>query len=257
MGRGTALITGASSGIGLELARVFAGDGWDLALTARREERLAELAGELERAHGATVRVLPADLARPGAAAELFEQLRRDGVAIEAVVNNAGFGLNGLLLGQDPEVHAAMIQVNVAALTRLTRLCLPPMLERASGYVLNVASTAAFQPGPRMAVYYATKAYVLSFTEAIAEEVHGSGVRVSCLCPGPTTTGFAAVAGMEDSNLFKLGAMDAATVARAGYRGMLKGRAVVIPGLLNRLAAFSIRFSPRLLVRKAVKRLQS
>ncbi len=150
-----------------------------------------------------------------------------------------------------------MVQVNVAALTHLTRLFLPGMIQRRSGGILNVASTAAFQPGPYMAVYYATKAYVLSFTEALAEEVAGTGVRVTCLAPGPTATGFAAVADMENKLLFRLGTMKVSSVAQAGYRGFRRGRLLVIPGLMNKVGTIAVRFTPRTLVRKVTKRLQT
>ncbi|HEY2323597.1 MAG TPA: SDR family oxidoreductase [Thermoanaerobaculia bacterium] len=250
----TALITGASSGIGLELARLFAADKWDVALVARSEGKLTELATELQNAHGITARVIAADLAKPDASAKIMEALQ--GVEIEALVNNAGFGLGGEFAGTDLNAELEMIQVNVTALTHLTKLVLPAMVARHRGAILNVASTAAFQPGPLMAVYYATKAYVLSFSEAIADELRNSGVTVTALCPGPTETGFAAVAGTGSSNLFTMmRPADSKSVARAGYEGMKSGKRVVIPGAKNKLLAQSIRVSPRRLVTTIVRKM--
>lgn len=249
----TALITGASSGIGLELARLFAADKWDLALVARSEGKLKELASELQSAHGITVRVVAADLAKPGAADEVMARL--EGVEIEALVNNAGFGTAGEFTKADLHAQLEMIQVNIAALTHLTRLALPAMVGRRRGAILNVASTAAFQPGPLMAVYYATKAYVLSFSEAIAEELRDSGVTVTALCPGPTATGFASAAQMESSKLFTMTRpAESKDVARAGYEGMKSGKRIVIPGIRNKVMAQSIRISPRRLVTAIVRK---
>ncbi|HEX8292580.1 MAG TPA: SDR family oxidoreductase, partial [Pyrinomonadaceae bacterium] len=236
----TALVTGASGGIGEELARLFAADGHGLVLVARSRDKLARLAEELHEKHGVGARVLAADLARAGAPQEIFDELRGAGVAVDALVNNAGFGSYGLFAETDLRSELDLLQVNVVALTHLTKLFLPGMLARGRGYVMNVASTAAFQPGPLMAVYYASKAYVLSFSEALANECGGTGVRVSALCPGPTETGFVAAAGMGDSKLFDRAVMDARTVAVEGYRGMLAGKTVVIPGRRNNLLARSI-----------------
>lgn len=247
----TALITGASSGIGLELARLFAADKWDVALVARSEGKLNDLAAELQ---GVTARVIPADLASPDAPAKIMEALR--GVEIEALVNNAGFGLGGEFAKTDLGAELEMIQVNVTALTHLTKLVLPQMIARRRGAILNVASTAAFQPGPLMAVYYATKAYVLSFSEAIADELRNSGVTVTALCPGPTDTGFASVAGTESTMLFKMKRpADSKSVAHAGYDGMKSGKRIVIPGVTNKLLAQSIRVSPRRLVTAIVRKM--
>ncbi|HYW80370.1 MAG TPA: SDR family oxidoreductase [Thermoguttaceae bacterium] len=253
----TALITGASSGIGLELAKVFAEDGSNLVLVARRKDRLEALASTLRDEHGIEVSVLAKDLCDKEAPNELFTRLSDDGITVDVVVNNAGFGAVGSFAKLSVQRQMEMVQVNITALTHLTRLFLPSIIERDRGGILNVGSTAAFQPGPRMAIYYATKAYVLSFTEAIAEELAGTNVSVSCLCPGPTTTEFEAEAGMEGLLLFKLGAMDARTVAEMGYRGFRRGKTLVIPGLTNRLGAFGVRLTPRAWVRKIVKRLQS
>ncbi len=255
-GKMTALVTGASGGIGEELARLFAADGHDLVLVARSRDKLARLAEELGARHGVRARVLPADLARPEAPREIFEELGRAGVPVDALVNNAGFGSYGPFAETDLGQELELLQVNVVALTHLTKLFLPGMLARRRGYVMNVASTAAFQPGPLMAVYYASKAYVLSFSEALSNECGGTGVRVSALCPGPTETGFVAAAGMGDSKLFDRAVMDARTVAAEGYRGMLAGKAIVIPGLRNSLLARSIGFFPRNLVTKVVRGIQ-
>ena len=253
----TVLITGASSGIGRELARLFAGDDADLVLIARSEGRLRELADELAAEYGVQAQVVPADLSRPGSPEEIAQTLARRHVDVDVLVNNAGFGTHGPVAGIGVGRQLEMIEVNVAALTALTALFLPGMLERRRGAILNVASTAAFQPGPNQAVYCATKAYVLSFTEALAEEVRGSGVRVSCLAPGATDTGFAAQAGMAGTRLFRRGVMDAGRVARAGRDGLQRGKTLIIPSLRNRVLAFSVRLSPRVLVTRVSGYLQA
>jgi short-subunit dehydrogenase len=257
-GRQTALVTGASGGIGLELARLFAAGGYDLVLVARSAGRLEELAGELRSRHGITARVLAKDLARPESPDEVFRELEAAGVAVDVLVNNAGFGTFGPFAETDLGQELEELQLNVVTLTHLTKKFLPGMLARRRGGVLNVGSTAGFQPGPLMAVYYATKAYVLSFSEALAEELSGTGLTVSVLCPGPTQTGFQQRAGMETSKLFSglLRVADAAAVARAGYEGFRAGKRVVVPGLLNKVAAQSIRVTPRVLAAKLVKKLQ-
>jgi short-subunit dehydrogenase len=250
----TALITGASSGIGLDLARLFAKDGHDVVLVARSEGKLREIAAELERDFGVTAHVIVADLAKPDALRTLVAQLPVD---VDVLVNNAGFGVLGPFVETDLAKELEVIQVNIVALTHLTKLLLPPMIARRRGRVLNVASTAAFQPGPLMAVYYATKAYVLSFSEAIADELRDSGVTVTALCPGPTETGFAAVADMTSTRLFNIAKpMSSAEVARAGYEAMKRGRRVVVPGLKNKLLTQSIRVSPRRMVTTIVRKLQ-
>ena len=253
----TALITGASSGIGLALARLFAADKSDLVLIARRGDRLEQLAIELQQAHGVQCRVLPKDLADPAAPAGIFAELSAAGVEVDVVVNNAGFGMRGPVSQTPLDRLLAMVQVNLTALTELTGRFLPGMLARHRGGVLNVGSTAGFQPGPNLAVYYATKAYVLSFTEALAEELRGSGVTVTLLAPGATDTGFQAEAQMENALLFKLGTMSAARVALAGYRGFRHGRWLVVPGWRNALGALGVRFAPRFFVRKLTKRLNT
>lgn len=254
--KGAALITGASGGIGEELARLMAVDGTDLVLVARSREKLQSLADELSGKHHVAARVLSKDLSDTSAPREIYEELAADGVEVETLINNAGFGSYGLFAETDLAHELRLLQVNVVALTHLTKLFLPGMLARRRGYVMNVASTAAFQPGPLMAVYYASKAYVLSFSEALSNETQGTGVVVSALCPGPTETGFVAAAGMEQSKLFERGAMTAREVAEAGYHGMLAGKRVVIPGLRNSLLARTVGLMPRGLVLKVVRGIQ-
>ena len=253
----TALIIGASSGIGCELAKLFAAGKSNLVLVARRQEKLDQLAAELRRDYGVQVRILAKDLADPQSHQAIFDALAAESVTVDVLVNNAGFGAVGPVATLSLERQMDMVQVNVAALTHLTRLLLPGMIERGRGGILNVGSTAGFQPGPNMAVYYATKAFVLSFTEALAEELIGSCVKATCLAPGPTATEFGVDSGMEKFTIFKFGTMNAKTVAQAGYRGFRRGKVIVIPGLTNKLGAFSVRFVPRAWVRKLVKRLQS
>ncbi len=251
----TALVTGASSGIGRELCRLFAADGVDLVVVARREERLRELAEQLEAAHDVSVRVEPCDLANAAARQALFERLQGDDVQIDFLVNNAGFGSNGPFHELDRERELAQVEVNVVALTDLAHMFLPGMLARGFGRVLNVASTAAFQPGPYMSVYYATKAYVLSFTEGIAHELAGTGVTATAHCPGATETEFAAEASNDDTLLFKSGVATAESVAKHAYRAMHRGKVIAIPGLKNKFGAAMVRFSPRGLVRSIAARL--
>ncbi|RXT15265.1 SDR family oxidoreductase [Ammoniphilus sp. CFH 90114] len=250
------LITGASSGIGYELAKCFAIDGYHLILCARREEKLVELAQHLQDSFQAKSSIIVQDLADPSAPAELLRKLEGDGLKVDILVNNAGFGLYGLFSTLDTQEILDMIQVNISSLTHLTKLLLPGMMERGNGKILNVASTAAFQPGPLMAVYYATKAYVLSFSEALANEVEPHGISVSALCPGPTETGFEKRANLEKSKLFQGVNMDAATVARIGYVGLLQGKTIIIPGLKNQILASSVRLAPRKMLTKVVRRLQ-
>jgi short-subunit dehydrogenase len=258
MTAGTALITGASSGIGLELAKLLARDGYDLVLVARRREKLEALGEDLRKQHGIRVRAIAADLADPAAPAAIVRELEAASVAVDVVVNNAGFGELGPFANIDLETERRMIEVNITALTVLTKLFLPGMLARRRGRILNVASTAGFAPGPLMAVYYATKAYVISLSEALAEELRGSGVSVTVLCPGPTTTEFQAVAHMESTRLFRLPGvvMDAAAVARAGYAGLMRGKRMVVPGLLNQVLPLVIRFSPRAMVVRVARLFQ-
>ena len=244
----TALITGASSGIGYELAREFAADGYDLVLASRNEARLGEIAAELQQAYGIRVRVVPIDLEDSDGPRKLYDTLQDDSVQVDVLVNNAGFGTYGKFVDTSLEENLSIVQVNADALTHLTKLFLADMIVRGRGGILNVASTGAFQPGPWMAVYYATKAYVLSFSEAIAHELRDTGVHVTALCPGATLTGFQKRSGMEGSRIFRGKVMDAATVARIGYRQFKKKKRVVIPGRQNRWMAFAVRFGPRNLV---------
>lgn len=245
----TALITGASAGLGAEFARLFARDKYDLVLVARRAAKLTELADELRRQHAITVKTIPLDLGLPQAAQSLFEETQRNAVQVDILVNNAGYGLSGRFADMPLEEAYGQIQLNITALTLLTRLYLGPMLERRSGRIMNIASTAAFVPGPRMAVYYATKAYVLSFTEAIADELRNSDVTVTCFCPGATVTEFQKRAQTEEARLFKrLPPMDAKTVAALGYRALMDGKTLAVAGFLNWLLAESVRFAPRKLV---------
>jgi len=269
------LITGASAGLGLELARLFAADGHPLVLTARRADRLEALAATLRRDFEVDVRVMPADLTAPDAAARLAAQLAAEGPGIRHLVNNAGFGVLGPFADHDPQVYRDLVDLNVRAVTDLTRLLLPALLAAPAGVhrgVLNVASTAAFQPGPLMAAYFASKAYVLSFSEALHEELRGSGITVTAFCPGPTRTEFfrqdsmipphavaadgavapGALARHERRDRRR---MDPTAAARIGYRGYLAGKAVVIPGRTNALLAQTSRFFPRAVVRRIVHRM--
>ncbi len=253
----TALITGASSGIGLDFARLFAEGGYDVVLVARTESKLKALADELGTKHGVRALAVAADLADPAAPGRLMERLKAEGMQVDVLVNNAGYAGYGAFAETDAKMELDMIQVNIVALTALTKAVLPGMLARKSGRILNVASTAAFQPGPLMAVYYATKAYVLSFSEALANETQGTGVTITCLCPGPTKTGFQERAKMEESKLVKgKDIMDSLTVARAGYEGLHEGRAVVIPGFMNKVLVQSVRFLPRSTITNIVRKVQ-
>ena len=252
----TALITGASSGIGRELAKLFARDHYDLVLVARNSSRLAQAADELQRQFGIVAKSFPVDLTSGSTPRFLFDQLAREGVTMDVLVNNAGYGKLGAFEEVSAEESLGQIQLNITALTHLTKLFLGPMLEKKSGKILNVASTAGFQPGPLMAVYYATKAYVISFSEALANELQGTGVSVTCLCPGVTDTEFQKRAGTEQTKLFRqMRPMDAKTVARDGYRGLMKGKPLVISGFRNWLLAESLRVSPRRAVTAISRRL--
>jgi short-subunit dehydrogenase len=252
--RPLALVTGASSGIGKELARVLAPDH-DLILSARRVEELNALAAELRAAHAATCHVSPADLADPRGPRQLFDATAAAGLAVDVLVNNAGFGDHGPFADAELGKLLRMIQVNVTALTELTGLFLPGMRARGRGKLLNVGSVAGFQPGPLMAVYYATKAYVNSLSEALDDELAGTGVTVTCLCPGPTRSEFRAVAGIQRG--FSVAQeMDTRAVAEAGVRGMRRGKRLVIPGFRNRLLIFAERFLPRRVVTAAVRWMQ-
>jgi uncharacterized protein len=252
----TALITGASSGIGLDLAVVFAENGFDCVLVARSHDKLSELATQLERDHHVKTLVVAKDLARATAVDEIYEEVTAASLTVDALVNNAGFSVFGLFAETDLESELEMLQVNVVALTALTKLFLRGMVRRGSGRILNLASTAAFEPGPLMAVYYATKAYVLSFSEALAEELRGTGVTVTALCPGPTRTGFQKRGNLEDSRLVQGNIADARSVALAGFRGMQASKTLVIPGFSNKLVPWVVRLSPRRMVPRVVRRMQ-
>lgn len=255
MPAGTALITGASSGIGAELARVCAAKGHGLILVARRLPELERLASDLAREHGVPARALAADLSDPAATRALFDRV--DGAPVDILINNAGFGLRGRFAATDWDVEARMIQVNIAALLHLTKLFLPGMIRRRAGRIMNVGSIAGFVPGPDMAVYYASKAFVLSFSEALAVELEGTGVTVTNLCPGPTRTEFGQVAGAGDTEVFQSATMSAADVAREGYEAMMHGRTVAIAGTRNRLTIWGARLLPRARLARIVQRFNS
>ncbi|MGE0616558.1 MAG: SDR family NAD(P)-dependent oxidoreductase [Bacteriovoracia bacterium] len=257
MKKSWALITGASSGIGWELAGILAKDGHSLVLVARSEGKLKELAGDLAARYGVGVDVLARDLAKPDMAAQVMADLDQKGIALDILVNNAGFGEFGEFKDTPWEREAEMIQLNITALTQLTKLCLPGMLKRKQGRIMNVASTAAFQPGPLMSVYYATKAYVLHFSEAIANELKGTGVTVTTLCPGPTISGFQAAANLTQSKLVKGRRLpSSADVAKYGYAAMMRGQGVAIHGAPNKFIQFAVRFMPRRLTTEAVRKYQ-
>ena len=246
MNKKTAVITGASSGIGMELARLFAADGYDLIVSARRAERLQQLADELAKAYGVTTHIIQMDIAQPYAGEALWQAITAITPDIEVLVNNAGVGDAGDFANEVPEVIERMLHLNIATLTALTRHALPQMIERKHGKILNVASLAGFQPGgPGMSVYYATKSYVLSFSRGIRCELRGTGVSVTALCPGATRTEFEATANAQNTLLFHwTKPMEASEVAWAGYAGMQRGCAVVVPGWLNKFLAISPRFAP-------------
>jgi short-subunit dehydrogenase len=245
-----ALITGASTGIGRELAEVCAAEGWNQVLIARNQDRLKIVAEELRAVHKVQTRILPVDLSVNGAAEKIFGALKD--VPISLLNNNAGFGTYGDFAESAFSEQSEMIQVNVAALVQLTRLFLQPMLERSNGRILNVASTAAFQPGPKVSVYYASKAFVFSFSYALADELQGTGVTVTALCPGMTKTEFQKRANMKEGGPF--GVMSARAVAEQGFHGMMRGKRVVIPGAMNWIGAFFARRVPLRLTSAVVRR---
>jgi uncharacterized protein len=250
------LITGASSGIGLELARICAANRQDVVLVARSGDALRALAAEVGRG-GVGAEVIVANLAAPGAASGVAERIAGLGIDVDILINNAGFGHYGRFDETPLDTDLAMIQVNIVSLTELSKRLLPAMVARRRGRILNVASTAAFLPGPLMAVYYATKAYVLSFSEAIAEELKGSGVTVTALCPGPTASGFQRVAEIEELKFIAGRKLPSSReVAEAGYAAMMAGEPLHIPGLLNKLTAFSPRLTPRRVMPAIVRRIQ-
>lgn len=245
MNKSTALITGASSGIGLELSKLFARDGHNLVLVARSTKKLESLASELQQVYQVDVTVLPTDLSKPGAAGEIFQAIQDKNIQIDVLVNNAGFGIHQPLVKADLSETVQLLQVNVIALTELTRLFLPGMLARKNGRILNVGSTGSFAPVPYMTAYGASKAYVLSFTEALAEELRGTGVTVTALCPGATPTGFQERAEVGGMFLKHYGVLGVEKVAAAGYQALMRGKRVAVPGLANTLLALSARLIPR------------
>ncbi len=253
----TALVTGASGGIGYELARLLARDGFNLVLVARSADKLNEMKRQYESRAGIRVHVISKDLAQPSAPREIFDELQREGITVDVLVNNAGFTVFGKFVETEPDAELQMMQVNIVALTHLTKLFLPGMVERGWGRVLNLGSTASFFPGPLMAIYYASKAYVRSFSEALWVELEGTGVTVTVLCPGPTETGFQKRGNMEDSGLVagrKI--LDVRTVARAGYRATMQGRMILVVGLKNWVLAESTRFLPDKMLARSVRRAQ-
>jgi short-subunit dehydrogenase len=250
-----ALVTGASAGLGTEFAKLLAADGAHLILVARRKDRLEALGKQLEAQHGIKTWSIAADLMQPGAAAQIVAEVKRLGLEVDVLINNAGFATSGAFATNDPAQEVGMVNVNVTALVELTRALRPGMVQRKRGRVLNIGSTAGFQPGPYMAVYYATKAFVNSFTEALWYELKGTGVTATVSCPGATATEFATQAGNADTGLFQSGVADSASVARHGYQAMLAGQVVAIPGLKNKLTAQSARFSPKALVTRITAKL--
>lgn len=246
-----ALITGASAGLGLEYAKLFAADKHDLVLVARRKDRLDALGAELTRAHGIQVHVIAADLMQSSAPKQIVDEVQRLGIEIGFLVNNAGFGSNGPFAQLDPAKELGMVEVNVTALVALTRAFLPGMVARKTGRILNIGSTAGFQAGPFMATYYASKAFVNSFTEALWYELKGTGVTATVSCPGATATEFAAVAETANSRLFAMGAMSSAQVAGQGYRAMHAGKSMIVHGFKNKAAIWSVKFIPRSISRLA------
>ncbi len=255
----TALVTGASSGIGYELAKLFAKDGYDLVLVARSRERLKAIARALQNSSGVKAYTISSDLSEPGAAARLHRSLKQEGIRVDVLVNNAGFGSYGEFTTTPLEPMHGMVQVNNSAVVDLTRLLLPPMVERRRGRLLIVASLAGFQPGPLMAVYYATKAFLISFGEALAEELRGSGVTVTLMCPGPVRTRFGKRARMHSSRLMSgtpLRVMEPGPVARHGYRALMAGRMFSIPGVTSKALVLASKFSPRVVTRRVTKFLQ-
>jgi len=254
--KNTALITGASNGIGLELAKIHASKGGDLVLVARNKSKLDEIKTELEKQYKVSVYVISKDLSLTNAAQEVYNETNKENIQIDYLINNAGFGDFGMFAETDWNKELQMINLNITTLTHFTKLYLQDMIKRNSGKIMNVASTAAFQSGPTMAVYFATKAYVLSFTEAVSNEVSDKGITITALCPGATETGFQNAAGMEESNLFKGKKLPTAKqVADYGYISMIKGKTVAIHGIMNYIMSNSVRFSPRALVLKITRKI--
>lgn len=247
--KSTALITGASSGIGHELSKIFAMNGHDLVLIARSKQQLEIAARELKDRHDIQIKVISKDLSKPAASQEVYDEITSEGIDVDVLVNNAGIGTNGKFIDSPFEEHMDLMQLNIVSLTNLCKLFGTDMASRGSGSILNVASTAAFQAGPFMSTYYASKAYVLMFSEGLSKEFKYSGVTITTLCPGPTKTDFFEKAGMKNSILMRSPhALSAARVAKVGYEGLLKGKTIVIPGLINKLMVFSVRLTPRSMI---------
>lgn len=251
----TALITGASSGIGKEFSQLFAKNGYNLVLVARSKDKLESIAEKLEKQYPVKVTVLTFDLSKQKSANELYLEIKNRKITINVLFNNAGFGAYGYFKAGDTEKYTKMLHLNIITVTELTSLFAKEMIERNEGKILNIASTAAFQPVPKFAVYAASKAYVLHFTEALTSELKGTNVTASVICPGPTATGFESVADMENSKLFKNGVMNPEEVARIGYNGLMRKKMTIIPGLKNKIMAFMSHMTPsrKLLVYVASK----
>ncbi|MCG1023385.1 SDR family NAD(P)-dependent oxidoreductase [Sutcliffiella horikoshii] len=245
----TAVITGASSGLGLEFVKLFAKDGYNLVVIARSEEKLLEIKKSYPNIN---VTVIPKDLSKPDAIKEIVHEMKKHDIKVDVLVNNAGFGLLGSFESLSVEQQLNMIQLNVSSLTELTYHLLPELKKSKSGKILNVASTAAFQPGPNMAVYYATKAFVLSFSEALAEELKEDSITVTTLCPGATKTNFSSVANVGNTKMFS-NAMPSEIVAKQGYQALMRGKRVVITGRFNKVGALAAKFLPRQSAAKVAK----
>jgi len=254
------LITGATTGIGYELAKLFAKDKFDIIIIARNEVKLKETAAVLQNEFNVKVKFISKDLSEKDSAKEIFNELKNENISPDVLVNNAGFGSHGAFSESDPENDIDMINLNITSLVILNRLFLTDMIKKNSGKIMNVASTAAFQPGPYMAVYYATKAFVLSFSEAVSEELSGTNVTVSCLCPGPTETEFQYRAGIKETKMMNrrnFTVMTAEEVAITGYKKIMKGKRIIIPGFTNKAGAFFVKLFPRKIISKITRSLNS
>lgn len=251
----TALVTGASSGIGLEFTKLLAKDGYNLVLVARNKAGLDKVVEEMQK-YNVEVKSIAKDLSVPSSAQEIYDELHNENISINVLINNAGFATYGLFIETDIQKELQELQVNIVTLTYLTKLFSRDMVTKGEGRILNVSSTAAFQPGPLMAVYYASKAYVLHFSEAIANELEGTGVTVTALCPGPTSTHFVQAAKMKESKVSKEFVTSASVVAEIGYKGMLQGKTVIVPGLRNRFGELLVKLRPRKMVISGVRKMQ-
>lgn len=251
------LITGASSGIGEALSHVFTRHGYDLILVARRAQVLEKLKLDLEKKSSSKIAVIALDLSKAGSAEQLMHEIERLNLRVDILVNNAGIGMYGPFADSDWENCERMLSLNMMNLAHLTRLCLGPMRQRKFGRILNLASTAAFQPGPLMSLYYASKAFVLHFSEGLASELEGTGLTVTALCPGPTLSGFQEEAKLNKSGLMRLSFQTSEAVAEYGFHALMQGKVVAVSGLLNRVMVASVRITPRFLIRKILKKLMS